>query len=303
MEKDRYEYRYRKRVHKELTVLSLGAGVQSSTMLLMIHKGLIPRPDHVIFADTGHEPRHSCIADPATGQKISGGVYGWLDWMEKHTGIPITRVSGGSLAKDSLYVGINQKNGNRWLANHIPAYLIGPNKTGMLGRTCTSNYKIVPIQRKIREILGVRRVSKRMKHKVTMLIGITTDEASRMKPAQVPYIENAWPLIEMGMTRQDCIDWLTINGYPIPTRSACTFCPLRSDREWIELKESSPADFAEAVEFERQLQKVFSSVDKFENVPFLHDSGKPLDQTVFGKGDTNSMINKFENECEGLCGV
>lgn len=303
MEKDRYEYRYRNRIHKNLSVLSLGAGVQSSTMLLMMHKGIIPRADHVIFADTGHEPRHSCVADPATGKKISGGIYGWLDWLQSHTGIPITRVSAGSLAEDSLYVGTNIKNGKKWLANHIPAYLIGNGKPGMLGRTCTSNYKIVPIQRKIRELLGVRRVSKRMKHKVTMLIGITTDEASRMKPAQVPYIENRWPLIELGFSRQDCVDWLTEHGYPIPARSACTFCPLRSDKEWLELKETSPQDFTEAVMFERQLQEVFASVGKFKDVPYLHDSGKPLDQTTFGKNDKSGWFNKFENDCEGLCGV
>jgi hypothetical protein len=300
---DRYEYRYRNRVEKNLTVLSLGAGVQSSTMLLMIHKGILPRPDYVIFADTQHEPRHGCITDPRTRRDIPGGVYGWLDWMENHTGIPITRVSAGSLAKGSLLIGTNRTNGKKWLANYIPAYLIGPKKTGMLGRSCTFNYKISPIRKKIREILGVKRISKRMKYKVRMLIGITNDEVSRMKPSQVPYIENVWPLVDMDMSRQDCIDWLTINEYPIPNRSACTFCPLRSDKEWMELKENSPADFAEAAEFETKLQKVFSSVGKFENLPFLHDSGKPLNTTVFGKGDLNKMIDKFENECEGLCGV
>jgi hypothetical protein len=41
-----------------LTVLSLGAGVQSSTMALMAAKGeIIPMPDCAIFADTGAEPK------------------------------------------------------------------------------------------------------------------------------------------------------------------------------------------------------------------------------------------------------
>jgi len=46
--------------------LSLGAGVQSSTMALMAAKGQIgPMPDAAIFADTQWEPRH---------------VYTWLNW-------------------------------------------------------------------------------------------------------------------------------------------------------------------------------------------------------------------------------
>ena len=39
-----------------INILSLGAGVQSSTLLLMSLYGEIPPLDYVIFADTGWEP-------------------------------------------------------------------------------------------------------------------------------------------------------------------------------------------------------------------------------------------------------
>ena len=42
---------------KTLTVISLGVGVQSSTMLLMAAKGELPNVDCAIFADTGYEPK------------------------------------------------------------------------------------------------------------------------------------------------------------------------------------------------------------------------------------------------------
>jgi 3'-phosphoadenosine 5'-phosphosulfate sulfotransferase (PAPS reductase)/FAD synthetase len=42
---------------KKLVIISLGAGVQSSTMALMAAKGELPRPDCAIFADTGYEPK------------------------------------------------------------------------------------------------------------------------------------------------------------------------------------------------------------------------------------------------------
>ena len=42
----------------ELTVISLGGGVQSSVIALMATEGLIkPMPDYAIFADTGWEPQ------------------------------------------------------------------------------------------------------------------------------------------------------------------------------------------------------------------------------------------------------
>ena len=53
---------------KTLRVLSLGAGVQSSTLALMIHKGEIPMVDCAIFADTQAEPPK---------------VYEWLKFIKK----------------------------------------------------------------------------------------------------------------------------------------------------------------------------------------------------------------------------
>ena len=38
---------------KPLRILSLGAGVQSTTLLYMMIEGEIERPDHAIFSDTG----------------------------------------------------------------------------------------------------------------------------------------------------------------------------------------------------------------------------------------------------------
>lgn len=40
-------------------IISMGAGVQSTTMALMAEHGLItPKPDFAVFADTGAEPAH-----------------------------------------------------------------------------------------------------------------------------------------------------------------------------------------------------------------------------------------------------
>ena len=69
----------------DLRVLSLGAGVQSTTLALMIEHGEIPMVDCGIFADTKGEPQN---------------VYKHLDWLEKQLSYPIYRVTWRDLKQD-----------------------------------------------------------------------------------------------------------------------------------------------------------------------------------------------------------
>jgi 3'-phosphoadenosine 5'-phosphosulfate sulfotransferase (PAPS reductase)/FAD synthetase len=68
-----------------IRVLSLGAGVQSTTLALMAARGEIEAPDCAIFADTGWEPR---------------AVYEHLDRLEDALPYPVYRVSAGNLRDD-----------------------------------------------------------------------------------------------------------------------------------------------------------------------------------------------------------
>lgn len=70
-----------------LKVLSLGAGVQSSCLLLMAHHGEIERPGCVIFADTQAETQ---------------ATYEYLNWLESVVTIPIHRKTKGNLEDNVL---------------------------------------------------------------------------------------------------------------------------------------------------------------------------------------------------------
>lgn len=73
-----------------LRVISLGAGVQSTTMALMAAHGEIgPMPACAIFADTGAEPK---------------SVYDHLAWLMLANVLPypVHVVSGGNLADDLM---------------------------------------------------------------------------------------------------------------------------------------------------------------------------------------------------------
>lgn len=273
-------------------ILSLGAGVQSSTMALMAARGEfksigMQMPSAAIFADTQSEPK---------------AVYAWLDWLETQLPFPVYRVTSGNLGEDELRIRRSQKSGKLYLRNSIPAFVKKPDgRKGLLGRKCTSDYKIVPLQRKVKELVGIQRATRDVR--AVMWIGISRDECHRMKPSRATYIENVWPLIDLGMTRTDCLQWMSRKGYPTPPRSACTFCPFHSDFEWRNLKENHPEDFERAVQFERALIAASRKQEVLQGVPYLHGSLTPLDEVDFRANPSHEQISLFGNECEGMCGL
>ena len=116
-------------------VLSLGAGVQSSTLALMAAKGEVtPMPDVAVFADTGYEPK---------------AVYAWLDWLEKQLPIPVAKVTRGNLRDDQIKTRVREKN----RAAALPYFTLDKetNQIGMLQRQCTAEYKIQPVTKYIRQ--------------------------------------------------------------------------------------------------------------------------------------------------------
>lgn len=271
-------------------ILSLGAGVQSSTLALMASRGEIgPMPSAAIFADTHAEPK---------------AVYEWLDWLEPRLAFPLHRVSAGSLTEAVLRPRYHRKHGGRYFKNLIPAFVMNKDGTrGISGRACTANHKLIPLLKKAKELSGVKRGQKNVG--VISWIGISLDEVSRMKPSQVKWAQNRYPLIDVDMTRHDCLRWMERNGYPKPPRSACTYCPFHSDHEWRKIKNDQPAEFAEAVEFEKKVwaaRETENGPNRMRGRLFLHDSLKPLGEIDFSEDTTQGQL-KFHNECEGLCGV
>lgn len=269
-----------------LQILSLGAGVQSSTLALMSEKGVIPRLDAAIFADTGAEPAE---------------VYEWLKWIEKKCSFPIYTVAHGDLTTDAVETRISKRSGHRYSRNTIPVFTKGDNQKGKMPRTCTANYKITPIRKKVRELLAEAGESH-----ADQWIGISTDEVHRMKPSQVNFIKNIFPLVDMNMNRGDCLAWAESVGIKQPPRSACVYCPFHSDKEWLQIKTQDPQGWNMAVEFEKSLQKGFAEVSEaWKNpsdppIPFLHRKRIPLDQVEL---DEKNQLDLFGEECEGMCGL
>jgi hypothetical protein len=187
--------------------ISLGAGVQSTTVAPMAAEGLIsPMPEAAIFADT--------------------------------------RGSSGA--------------------------------GGMIGRHRTRDYKVLPIRKKVRELLDM--TGRRMPADpiAESRIGISTDEAHRMKPADARRIVNRWPLIEAGMSRAP--------------KSSCTFCPFRSDRQRRSLTRE---EFEDACALDDRLRDLWSA--RRDRVKlYLRRSRRPLREVDLAVPEP--LIDVFGNE-------
>lgn len=278
----------------DLRILSLGAGVQSSALALMAEEGDAPMPDCAIFADVGAEPQ---------------SVYDYLEYLEAVVSYPIYRVTKG----DGLTASLEQsaKEGTR--TANPPFYAKIENKKsfrgemvavseteGMLRRQCTDEFKIKPIQKKTRELLGLKpgqRVPPGTL--VESLQGISLDEIQRMRISQQKWVKFSYPLVDMRMSRHDCKLWIENNQHPQPPRSACVYCPYRSNKEWRHLKENDPEGWDEAIRVDRLVRDGLRGVN---HALYAHQSLQPLDEVDL-RDDTEMGQMTFLGECEGMCGV
>ncbi|TDC66923.1 hypothetical protein E1258_01415 [Micromonospora sp. KC207] len=246
--------------------LSLGAGVQSTTLLLLAAQDTIPGFDAAIFADTSWEP---------------AAVYRHLDRLTgiaRSAGIEVVRVSTGDIRADAL----DPK--HRFAS--MPLFTLGPNgERGMARRQCTGEYKIKPIKAEVRRRLGYPHPT-RVPAGVwaQMAIGISVDEIGRARDSDVGYMRNVHPLLDLGWRRTDCLRFLAEQGLGDTPKSSCVGCPFHDDSFWSDLKGNSPAEWAAAVAFDRAIRhgsaRANADGHPLRGQFFLHRARVPLDEVV-----------------------
>lgn len=265
-------------------VLSFGAGTQSTAMLLMALKGEFNGviPDYIIFSDPGWE-------QPVT--------YDWINKINDYIKIKYNReiivLREKSIREDILRTA---ESGGR-LAS-LPFFTKDKNgKIGMVLRQCTGEYKIDPIKRHIRTLLGYK-PRQHVKEIVHMWKGISTDEIQRVKPIQDKWIEAEHPLIDIKpMNRSNCIAYVEREGLGTPVKSSCIGCPFHDNGTWLEIKKTDPASFEDACLIDEKIR----NLPGFDSELYLHKSGKPLRQVDLNENQLT--FDDFINECEGFCGV
>jgi hypothetical protein len=251
----------------------------------MIEKGEIPMVDCAIFADTKGEPK---------------AVYEWLAWLESKISYPVYKVSRGDLRQDCVD---SAEGRGKYKFLTIPVFSIDKttNKKGILQRQCTNDYKIQPVHKKIRELLGLKVGEKRQKGTcVELLMGISYDEMNRMRENRIKWVTNVFPLIEMKWRRGDCKKWFSKRYNKIPPRSACTFCPYKTSKEWKDLKEGNQDEWKAVVDFDKRIRLGTRN----DSQVFLHHSCKSIDEVDFADKQLGLFRDtSIDDECEGMCGV
>lgn len=251
-----------------MIVLSWGVGLQSTMLLEMSIQGLVPTIDAAIFADTGFEHDYSYE------------IYDFYAPRALNAGIQVIKISDQDIFRDT-YKKVS-----------LPLFV---GETGrQIIRRCTRDYKIRPIHRIIRDLLGVKRRGRLRADLVTLWMGITVDEIARAKPSRVAFIRHEFPLLDLNFKRLDCEQWLRKRGLPIPGKSSCKFCPFKSKPEWAELREKAPADFSLIADLETHINK--KSLVKLD--------GKPAQVHFVPSGnliqaDFSYQIDLFNAMCDG----
>jgi len=232
---------------------SYGGGVQSIAIALLIAQNKLPKPDIIVFADTGREASET-----------------W-EYTEKYVspllatlGLKI-EIAGQEWAKVGMY-------------SH-KGELLPPvfSKHGKLSTFCSKEWKVYVVRRYLRHI-GVESC-------ITWL-GMSTDEVERLKPSDVKWQEIRWPLcFDVPMNRADCRQLILNYGWPEPLKSSCWMCPHRSNDQWKRLKMFYPGDFARAVEIDKAIR-----AEDSKGGVWLHKDRKPLDEIDFSQSDSQPEL-------------
>ena len=219
-------------------IFSTGGGVQSTACLVLAAQGKIPYRTF-IFSNVGDKAESPAtikyINEIAKPYAKKHGIE-WVDvaWVDKQG-------RQRDLCDDVL---TNEKSIN------IPVFMPG----GMPGnRNCTVSYKIKPIARWIKQNAP----------NCTLGKGISTDEPHRATPSrESDGYTSAYPLIELGISRSDCLTIAKDAGLPQPPKSSCWFCPFKTTDQWVTMRREHPELFDQSVKLERVLQERRANLGK-----------------------------------------
>jgi hypothetical protein len=190
------------------------------------------------------------------------------------------------------------------IATHDVAVCIPPGEDGQLRRRCTSVYKIDPMMKRIYELAGDRSIE--------VWLGLSVDEPERVKTGPNDRVRYFYPLIFnqsadvdvagnysqlAPMNRNDCIRHLIDLDIP-PAKSACVFCPYRSEFAWAKQKLDDPESFERACEYDERMRDVRPGFKCY-----VHRSRTPLRTVVFEASNpqTLDLFDSLDTSASGGC--
>jgi hypothetical protein len=264
-------------------IFACGGGVQSTACLVLAGHGIIPYRTFV-FANVGDKAESpdtiAYIRDVLAPYAAKAGI----EWVEvqrrRRDGTPVDLY-------DELHRPIRSID--------IPVRTSPAGSPG--NRNCTVTFKIKPIAKWIKAHAPGCTLGK----------GISVDESHRATPARDSDLYSvAYPLIELGLSRSDCLRIAQDAGIPRPPKSSCWFCPYKTRHQWGEMRRDNPSLFAKSVELESMInqKRISMGKDKVWLSGKGANLGLPLDRVVPVQLDLLASMEWLDEQdgCEsGYC--
>lgn len=223
---------------KRHTVWSCGGGVESVALAVLIIQGRIPKPDYAVMIACGYDAGHTLAY--ATDVLIPNLAA---------VGVTLNIVKSGPHDLISP---------NGILA--IPAYTQRDGKIIKYNTYCNNRFKVQPAMAWIRA-QGVKRCEN--------WVGVSAGEAVRARPSTKAWITYRYPLVELGIDRDECAWIIGNHGWPKVEHSSCIMCPQQTEWEWQKMKHCHPDDYERARQIEADIRRVMPGV-------YLRRSLRPL---------------------------
>lgn len=268
------------------SVFSFGGGVQSHAVLALAAQGVV-QYDAFVFANVGNDSENpdtlTYIEQYTKPYCVDHGINFVEVSRSRRAGMPTTLKADAIRPETKSVV--------------IPAYVEGEGQTN---RGCTTDWKIAVVDRWIKQ--------QKIGH-VIVGLGISTDEWQRVRGTDWSdgmvsaggnkkqfgfWKKREYPLMLLNISRSQCQRIISESGLPTPPKSSCYFCPFKRRTEWIELRQTRPDLFEEAVNIEDALNS-----KGLPRTYRLHQSRKPLREAV---ADQSLMFPPEDDICEsGYC--
>jgi hypothetical protein len=252
-----------------MRIFSYGGGVQSTAVLVLASQGKV-QYDHFLFSNVGEDSEHPDTLEYFREIALPFAEEHGLDLREvrKYRKGEVETVRGRIMSTERATV--------------IPMRL----NSGMPGRrSCTVDFKIRAIAKWMRTQVYDRKLRNNGDFIYRVGLGISIDEIhrARSEPPREMYKgifeELEYPLIDLRLSRSNCQQIIADAGLPVPSPSACYFCPFHTDAEWHRLRQYRPDLFFDAVEIEKRVQwkrREYWYKDKM----WMHRKLIPLDRAI-----------------------
>lgn len=256
-------------------VFSYGGGVQSTAALVLAAQDRLHYKTF-LFCNVGEDSEN-----PAT---LSYVRHIALPYAQEH-GIELIELQRTRYGEPETLYGRLTREGSRSIG--IPVRLARSGAPA--NRACTGDFKIKVIAKWLREHGATK------DDPAVSGLGISLDEFRRMRSdSGIAHQKLDYPLIDLRIDRQQCMNIIRDAGLPVPPKSSCWFCPFHSLRTWQEMRQEQPELFKKACDLEALIIK---RMDDFKSgdAAYFTRKLKPLAQA------TSELIQNSLFEDDDVC--